>query len=38
MGLLTKHPTNSITLKPTSNPFPKKKNQKGEEELMVVRV
>jgi hypothetical protein len=25
MGLLTKHPTNSITLKPTSNPFPKKK-------------
>jgi len=24
MGLLAKHPTNSITLKPTSTPFPGK--------------
>jgi hypothetical protein len=38
MGLLAKHSTNSITLKPTSTPFPRKKNQKGEEELVVVRV
>jgi hypothetical protein len=38
MGLLTKHPTNTITLKPTSTPSLEKKNQKGEEEPMVVRV
>jgi hypothetical protein len=38
MGLLTKHPMNSITLKPTSTPFHGKKNQKGEEETMVVKV
>jgi hypothetical protein len=30
MGLLAKHPTNLITLKPTSTPFFGKKNQKGE--------
>jgi hypothetical protein len=38
MGLLGKHPTNSITLKPTSTSFPRKKNQKGKEEPMLVRV
>jgi hypothetical protein len=38
MGLLEKHPTNSITFKPTSTPFPRKKNQKGEENLVVMRV
>jgi hypothetical protein len=38
MGLLAKHPSNSITLKPTSTPFHGKKNQKGEEKLMAVRV
>jgi hypothetical protein len=35
---LAKHPTNSITLKPTSTPFLGKKNQKGEKELAAVRV
>jgi hypothetical protein len=38
MGLLAKHPTNSITLKPTSTYFFKKKNQKEEEEPMAMRV
>jgi hypothetical protein len=38
MGLLAKHPTNSITLKPTSTSFPGKKNQKGEEEPMAMKV
>jgi hypothetical protein len=46
MGLLGKHPINSITLKPTSTSFPRKKNekgkekknQKGKEEPMLVRV
>jgi hypothetical protein len=38
MGSLAKHPTNSITLKPTSTPFHGKKNQKGEEKPVVVRV
>jgi hypothetical protein len=38
MGLLAKHPTNSITLKPTSTPFLRKKNQKIEEEPVAVRV
>jgi hypothetical protein len=38
MGLLTKHPTNSITLKPTSTPFLGKKNQKGEEEIKATKV
>jgi hypothetical protein len=35
MGLLAKHPTNSITPKPTSTPFPRKNNQKGEEPMVV---
>jgi len=38
MGLLAKHPTNSITLKPTSTPFPGKKNSKGEKEPVVMKV
>jgi hypothetical protein len=38
MGLLPKHPTNSIRLKPTSTPFLGKKNQKRKEELVPVRV
>jgi hypothetical protein len=38
MGLLAKHPINSITLKPTSTPFPKKKNQKEEEEPVTMKV
>jgi len=38
MGLLAKHPKNSITSKPRSTPFPRKKNYKGEEEPMAVRV
>jgi len=38
MGLLAKHPTNSITLKPISTLFPRKKNQKGEKEPMLVKV
>jgi hypothetical protein len=38
MGLLAKHPTNSITLKPTSTPFLGKKNQQRKEELVPMRV
>jgi hypothetical protein len=38
MGLSAKHPTNSITLKPTSTPFPRKKKQKGEKEPLAVKV
>jgi len=38
MGLLAKHSKNSITLKPKSTPFPRKKNYKGEEEPVVMRV
>jgi hypothetical protein len=38
MGLLAKHPTNSITLKPMSTPFLTKKNQKREEEPVAVKV
>jgi hypothetical protein len=38
MGLLAKHATNSITLKPTSTPFFRKKNQKGKKEPVVLKV
>jgi len=38
MGLFAKHPINSITLKPTSTPFPGKKNQKGVVKLMAMKV
>jgi hypothetical protein len=38
MGLLAKHPTNSIILKPTSTPFLRKKNPKRDEEQMAMRV
>jgi hypothetical protein len=38
MGLLAKHPTNTITLKPTSTPFLRKKNPKREEEPVAVKV
>jgi hypothetical protein len=38
MGLLTKHPTNSIALKPTSTPFLGNKNKKGKEKPMAMKV
>jgi hypothetical protein len=38
MGLLAKHPTNSIALKPTSTPFPGNKNKKGKEKPVAMKV
>jgi hypothetical protein len=38
MGLLAKHPTNLIALKPTSTSFLENKNEKGKEKLVVMKV
>jgi hypothetical protein len=38
MGLLTKHPTNSIALKSTSTPFLGNKHKKGKEKPVAMKV
>jgi hypothetical protein len=38
MGLFAKHPTNLITLKLTSTPFPGNKNKKGNEKPVAVKI